>query len=90
MFIVVGRCCESGDSQTLDSRHHILPRVMTAPEIGDYLIIGGTGAYCASMTPFNYNSHTQAPELLFRQDGSIQIIRKQQTLEQITQNECSL
>ena len=89
-FIVVGRCCESGDSQTLDSRHHITPRLMTAPETGDYCIIGGTGAYCASMTPFNYNSHTQAPELLFRQNGSIQLIRRQQTLEQITQNECSL
>ncbi len=89
-FIIVGRCCESGDSQTLDSRHHITPRLMTAPAIGDYFIIGGTGAYCASMTPFNYNSHAQAPELLLRQNGSIHLIRKKQTLEQITQNECSI
>lgn len=85
--IVVGRCCESGDSQSLDSNHNILTRKMAEPEIGDILVIGGAGAYCSSMTPFNYNSHTQIPEVLFTQSGELKLIRKGQTLEQIVENE---
>jgi diaminopimelate decarboxylase len=89
-LIVVGRCCESGDSLTLDEHHHIVPRRMALPEIGGYLVVGGAGAYCASMTPFNYNSHVQAAEFLLRQDGSIRLIRARQNMEQLTQNERDL
>ena len=88
--VVVGRCCESGDSQSLDAEGHIVARVMARPEIGDYLVIGGCGAYCSSMSPFSYNSHRQAPEILLRADGGMRIIRRAQTLEQITSNEVSL
>lgn len=85
--VVVGRCCESGDSQSLDHRGHIIPRMMADPQVGDYVVIGGAGAYCASMSPFNYNSHLQAPEMLLGADGSLQVIRRQQTLEQMVANE---
>ena len=88
--VVVGRCCESGDSQSLDEAGHIVPRVMAAAEPGDYLVVGGAGAYCASMSPFNYNSHLQAPEALLRADGRLQLVRRTQTLEQITANEIGL
>ncbi|MDT8392165.1 MAG: diaminopimelate decarboxylase [Lentisphaeria bacterium] len=85
--VVVGRCCESGDSQTLDGDGHICPRPLAKPVPGDFLVIGGCGAYCAAMSPFNYNSHAQAPETLLRTDGSLEIIRNPQPLEQIWQNE---
>lgn len=85
--VPVGRCCESGDSQSLDDAHRIVPRLMARPEPGDFLVVGGTGAYCAAMTPFNYNSHTQAPEVLLRGSGRLVLIRRPQTLEQVTQNE---
>jgi diaminopimelate decarboxylase len=88
--IIVGRCCESGDSFTLDSAGHIVPRLMADPETGDYIVIGGSGAYCSSMTPFNYNSHVQIPEVLVRSDNSLKLIRKRQTLLQIVENEISL
>lgn len=88
--IPVGRCCESGDSQSLDEHGTIVPRVMADPEIGDYVVIGGLGAYCSTMTPFNYNSHTQAPEVLYRKNQRLDLIRKPQTLEQIIQNELPL
>ena len=88
--IVVGRCCESGDSQTLDAGGHISTRVMAHPSTGDFVVIGGAGAYCASMSPFNYNSHVQSPEVLVRADGSLQQIRRRQTLAQIVQNELPL
>lgn len=85
--VVVGRCCESGDSQSLDANDVSVPRKMIEPDIGDYFVIGGTGAYCSSMTPFNYNSHTQIPEVLFTADNKLKLIRKRQTLEQILENE---
>ena len=85
--VVVGRCCESGDAQCLDEAGDIYVRPMAEPLVGDLLIIGGAGAYCSAMTPFNYNSHTQIPEVLAAADGSLRLIRKAQTLEQITENE---
>ena len=85
--IIVGRCCESGDSQCLDSQHNIVERRMAEPQVGDLVVIGGVGAYCSSMTPFNYNSHQQIPEILATADGTVRLIRRPQTLEQIVQNE---
>jgi diaminopimelate decarboxylase len=61
---------------------------MARPEPGDWLVVGGAGAYCASMSPFNYNSHCQAAEFLLAENGDIRVIRQRQTLEQMTQNEC--
>jgi len=88
--VVVGRCCESGDSQSLDHHGHIIPRMMAAPEIGDYVVIGGAGAYCSAMSLSNYNSYLQAPEVLLRTDGTLETIRTRQRLEQITANELAL
>jgi diaminopimelate decarboxylase len=85
--VVVGRCCESGDSQSLDTHGHIIPRMMADPQVGDFLVVGGAGAYCSSMSPFNYNSHTQAAEVLLRADGSLRLIRRPQTLDQVLANE---
>jgi diaminopimelate decarboxylase len=85
--IVVGRCCESGDSLCLDEHSNIVPRRMAEPDIGDLVVVGGAGAYCSSMAPFNYNSHMQAPEVLLARDGQIKLIRKRQTLRQIVANE---
>jgi diaminopimelate decarboxylase len=85
--VIAGKCCESGDCQTLDPDGHIIPRAMAEPETGDLAVIGGVGAYCSSMAPFNYNSHTQIPELLFDVNGKLQLIRKRQTFEQMLENE---
>ena len=89
-FVVAGRCCETGDSQTLDALGHVIPRQMAAPENDDFVVIGGVGAYCSAMSLANYNSYFQSPEVLLRQSGEIQIIRKLQTMEQIVTNECPL
>jgi diaminopimelate decarboxylase len=88
--VVVGRCCESGDSQSLDVEGHIVPRLLAEAAVGDFLVVGGCGAYCSSMTPFTYNSHTQAPEMLLRVDGRLDVIRRPHTLRQMTANEAAL
>ena len=85
--VVVGRCCESGDSQSLDYQGHIIPRKMADPSVGDYVSIGGAGAYCSAMSLSNYNSFLQAPEVLLGKDGSLKLIRSAQTLDQLLQNE---
>lgn len=88
-YVVVGHCCESGDlvscapgeAETLAARE--LPRA----ERGDFCIIGGAGAYCASMSAKNYNSFPESAEVLLEENGSARLIRRRQTLEQIIQNE---
>ena len=85
--VVAGKCCESGDCQTLDMDGHAVPRPMADAEAGDIVIIGGAGAYCSSMAPYNYNSHTQAPEVLYSAGGDLRLIRKRQTFEQMLENE---
>ncbi len=85
--VIVGTCCESGDSQSLDETGHIIPRKMADCEVCDYVIVGGAGAYTSSMSLFNYNSHVQIAEILLKSDGTAKIIRKRQTLEQILVNE---
>ena len=85
--VIAGKCCESGDCQTLGTDGLSITRRMGKAEPGDLAIIGGVGAYCSSMSPFNYNSHTQVPEALFAEDGSLRLIRNRQTLEQMLENE---
>ena len=85
--VLVGRCCESGDSFTLNEDHSISPRKMIEPKLDEYLIVGGAGAYASSMSPFNYNSHQQIAEFLQTKDGKIDCIRKRQSLKQLIENE---
>jgi diaminopimelate decarboxylase len=85
--VPVGRCCESGDAQSLTPDGLSLPRRMAAPDVGDFAVIGGAGAYCSSMAPMNYNSHVQAAEILCARNGQLVEIRRQQTLEQLVANE---
>ncbi len=88
--IVVGRCCETGDCQTLNSRGEVSPRIIAEPDLGDWIVIGGTGAYCSSMAPVNYNSYLQPGEVLITRNNTIQQIRRSQTIEQMVCNEYNL
>ena len=89
-FVVVGRCCETGDTQCIDPGGRIQPRRMATPQIDDIVVIGGVGAYCSSMAPSNYNSYSQPVEVLLRLDGTVHMVRKRQTIEQIIINEYPL
>ena len=39
------------------------------------------------MSAKNYNSFPEAPEVLLTREGTFQLIRKRQTLDQVMQNE---
>jgi diaminopimelate decarboxylase len=86
--VFVGPCCESGDILTPapGDPEALAPREVPRPKIGDLVVVGGAGAYCAAMSTINYNSYPQSPEVL-HDSGKLTLLRKRQTFEQVTQNE---
>ena len=90
--VVVGPCCESGDLMTpKEGEPEALgERVLRKAEIGDIVVMDGSGAYCAGMSTKNYNSFPEAPEVLVDLDGGVHLIRKRQELKQIYENECDV
>ena len=81
--------CESGDLLTCapDEPETIDERVLTTADVGDLLVIEGSGAYCSAMSTKNYNSFPEAPEVLLDESGKLHVARKRQRLEQIWENE---
>lgn len=88
-FVVAGHCCESGDILTPEAGNPeaLEPRVLPTPAIGDYMVVGGAGAYCAAMPAGNYNSFPLSPEILQTTAGDLRLIRQRQMLDQILENE---
>ena len=88
-YLVAGHCCESGDVLTPEPTNPegLRPRLLTTACIGDAVVIGGSGAYCAGMSAKNYNSFPEAAEVLLATDGDMHLIRQRQTLDQLLANE---
>ena len=91
-YIITGHCCESGDILTPapSDPEGLAPRKLAKASIGDYCVIGGSGAYCSSMSTSNYNSYPASAEVMLMQNGDFKLIRKRQTLEQVIENELDL
>lgn len=87
--VFVGPCCESGDILTPapGDPETLAPRRAPRPEIGDLVVVGGAGAYCAGMATINYNSYPQAPEVMLETAGTLRLLRRRQCVEQIWGNE---
>jgi diaminopimelate decarboxylase len=87
--VFVGPCCESGDVLTPapGDPEALAQRHVPTPRAGDLVIVGGAGAYCAGMATINYNSYPQAPEVMLEPDGTLRLLRRRQTLDQVMQNE---
>lgn len=70
-YDITGSLCENNDKFAID-------RMLPPIEIGDYLIIHDTGAHGFSMG-YNYNGRLRSAELLLKEDGSVQMIRRAET-----------
>ncbi len=70
-YDITGSLCENNDKFAID---RMLPKL----EIGDYLVIHDTGAHGFAMG-YNYNGKLKSAELLKKEDGSIQCIRRAET-----------
>jgi len=68
---VIGSLCENNDKFAID---RMLPRA----GIGDILVIHDAGAHCLSMG-YNYNGKLRCKEVLLKEDGSFQLIRRAET-----------
>jgi diaminopimelate decarboxylase len=88
-YCVAGHCCIAGDMLTIRSgdQEDPQPVMLAHTEPGDYLVVERSGGYAASMSLKNFNSYPESPEVLRRKDGSFQLIRARQTVEQIIANE---
>ena len=65
---VTGSLCENNDKFAID-------RLLPPMEIGDLLVIHDTGAHGYAMG-YNYNGRLRSAEVLYREDGSYQLIRR--------------
>jgi diaminopimelate decarboxylase len=69
---VVGSLCENNDKFAIQ---RLLPEIQD----GDRLLIHDTGAHGHSMG-FNYNGRLRPKELLLRTNGSVELIRREETV----------
>lgn len=71
VYDVVGGLCENNDKFAID---RALPRI----DRGDLLVIHDTGAHGAAMG-YNYNGKLRGAEVLLREDGTTELIRRAET-----------
>ena len=72
-YDVTGSLCENNDKFAID---RMLPEV----DMGDYLVIHDTGAHGFSMG-YNYNGKLKSAEILLKEDGTTEMIRRAETPE---------
>jgi diaminopimelate decarboxylase len=81
-IVVAGPLCESGDIFTRDELELLRPRGLPRPHPGDLLTIHDAGAYGYSMSS-NYNSVGRAPQLWLEGDGSVTMISRRETVDDL-------
>lgn len=70
-YDITGSLCENNDKFAID---RMLPKI----EIGDYLFIHDAGAHGFAMG-YNYNGKLKSAELLLKENGEVQMIRRAET-----------
>jgi len=70
-YDVTGGLCENSDKFAID---RMLPKI----DMGDHVIIFDTGAHGFSMG-YNYNGKLRSAEVLLKEDGSTELIRRAET-----------
>lgn len=70
-YDITGSLCENNDKFAVD---RMLPKI----EKGDFLVIHDTGAHGYAMG-YNYNGKLKSAELLLRENGEVQMIRRAET-----------
>ena len=72
-YDVTGSLCENNDKFAID-------RMLPVVERGDILVMHDTGAHGYAMG-FNYNGKLRSAEFLLKEDGSVQKIRRAETVD---------
>ena len=72
-YDITGSLCENNDKFAID---RMLPKI----DMGDFIVIHDTGAHGFAMG-YSYNGKLKSAELLLKEDGSVQMIRRAETPE---------
>lgn len=75
VYDVTGSLCENNDKFAIDRK---LPKI----DSGDIIVMHDAGAHGHSMG-FNYNGKLRSAELLLQNDGTVKLIRRAETLEDL-------
>lgn len=75
IYDVTGGLCENNDKFAID-------RALPGMDIGDTVVIHDTGAHGHAMG-FNYNGKLRSAELLLKEDGRVELIRRAETLDDL-------
>ena len=70
-YDITGSLCENNDKFAID---RMLPKI----DMGDYLVIHDTGAHGYALG-YNYNGKLKSAEILLKEDGSFEMIRRAET-----------
>jgi diaminopimelate decarboxylase len=76
-YDVVGSLCENNDKFAVQRQ---LPKIDVGEGTGDLIVIHDAGAHGRAMG-FNYNGKLRAGELLLKTDGSVELIRRAETID---------
>ncbi len=74
-YDVVGSLCENNDKFAID---RVLPKI----DMGDIIVFHDTGAHGHAMG-FNYNGKLRSAEFLYKTDGTMEMIRRAETLDDL-------
>lgn len=72
-YDITGALCENNDKFAI---HRQMPEI----EVGDLVVIHDAGAHAAAMG-YQYNGRLRSAEILYREDGSYQLIRRAETID---------
>ena len=91
-YVVVGHCCESGDIFTTvpGSPEELQARSLPKARIGDFVIVGGAGAYAEGFCVTHYNSFPEPSCILLEEDGTPRLIRQRSREGQESAGEADL
>jgi len=73
IYDVTGSLCENNDKFAIDRK---LPKI----ERGDIVVIHDTGAHGYAMG-FNYNGKLRSAEILLKENGEVELIRRAETID---------
>ncbi len=81
-IVVAGPLCESGDVFTRDDAELLRPRDLPRPVPGDLMTLHDGGAYGYAMAS-NYNSLGRAPQVWLEEDGTVSLMSRRETIEDV-------
>jgi diaminopimelate decarboxylase len=88
-YVIVGHCCESGDifSPARGAPEELATRSLPKAEVGDFVLIGGAGAYAEGFSVVGYNSFPTPAAVLIQAGGEMNLLKRRGSEHQASDGE---